>query len=72
LKNSASGAHSRQSKGGISPHTFRATGITVYLEDGGALGRAQQIAAHESARMTKLYDRHGDEVGLDEIERIMF
>lgn len=59
-------------KGEISPHTFRATGITVYLENGGALEHAQQIAAHESARTTKLYDRRGDEVSLDEIERIVF
>ncbi len=59
-------------KGGISPHTFRATGITVYLENGGALEHAQQIAAHESSRTTKLYDRRSDEVSLDEIERIVF
>jgi integrase/recombinase XerD len=56
----------------ISPHTFRATGITVYLENGGALEHAQQIAAHESSRTTKLYDRRSDEVSLDEIERIVF
>jgi integrase len=41
--------------GGISPHMFRATGISVYLENGGTLEHAQQIAAHESARATKLY-----------------
>ena len=28
-------------------HTFRATGITAYLENGGTLEHAQQIAAHE-------------------------
>ena len=59
-------------QGGMSPHTFRATGITVYLENGGALEHAQQIAAHESSRTTKLYDRRSDEVSLDEIERIVF
>jgi integrase/recombinase XerD len=28
------------------------------------------MAAHESARTTKLYDRTGDEITLDEVERI--
>lgn len=51
-------------------HTWRATGITAYLQNGGTLERAMQIAAHESARTTKLYDRTHDEVSLDEIERI--
>jgi site-specific recombinase XerD len=51
-------------------HTFRATGITTYLENGGTLEGAQAIAAHESARTTKLYDRTGDAITLDEIERI--
>ena len=51
-------------------HTFRATGITAYLESGGILEHAQKIAAHESVRTTKLYDRTSDAVSLDEIERI--
>jgi integrase/recombinase XerD len=51
-------------------HTFRATGITAYLENGGAIEHAQLIAAHESPRTTKLYDRTADNVSLDEIERI--
>jgi len=51
-------------------HTFRATGITAYLENGGTIENAQAIAAHESPRTTKLYDRTGDEVTLDEVERI--
>ncbi|SRR5581483_926819 len=54
----------------ISPHSFRATGITAYLENGGTLEKAQQIAAHESASTTKLYDRTSDTISLDEIERI--
>lgn len=54
----------------ISCHTFRATGITAYLENGGTLEAAQAIAAHESARTTKLYDRTADVITLDEIERI--
>lgn len=51
-------------------HTFRATGITAYLENGGTIENAQAIAAHESPRTTKLYDRTNDELTLDEIERI--
>lgn len=55
----------------ISCHSFRATGITTYLTNGGTLEKAQQIANHESPRTTKLYDRTTDEVSLDEIERIV-
>jgi site-specific recombinase XerD len=51
-------------------HSFRATGITNYLENGGTLEKAQQMAAHESPKTTKLYDRTGDEITLDEVERI--
>jgi integrase len=51
-------------------HVFRATGITAYLEAGGTLENAQAMAAHESPRTTKLYDRTGDEITLDEVERI--
>lgn len=51
-------------------HTFRATGITAYLENGGMIENAQAIAAHESPRTTKLYDRTSDEITLDELERI--
>jgi site-specific recombinase XerD len=54
----------------IGCHTFRATGITVYLKNGGKLEIAKQMAAHESARTTGLYDRRDDEISLDEIERI--
>jgi len=52
-------------------HTFRATGITAYLDNGGTIENAQAIAAHESPRTTKLYDRTSDEITLDEIERIV-
>lgn len=51
-------------------HTFRATGITAYLENGGTVEKAQAIAAHESPRTTKLYDRTSDKLTLDEIEKI--
>jgi len=55
----------------IGCHTFRATGITVYLQNGGSLEAAQQMANHESIRTTKLYDRTGEQVTLDEVERIV-
>jgi site-specific recombinase XerD len=51
-------------------HVFRATGITAYLEAGGTLENAQAMAAHESPRTTKLYDRTDDAITLDEVERI--
>ena len=51
-------------------HTFRATRITAYLLNGGTLERAQAIAAHESPRTTKLYDRTADEVTVEDIEKI--
>jgi site-specific recombinase XerD len=54
----------------IGNHTFRATGITAYLKNGGTLERAAAIANHASTRTTQLYDRRSDEVNLDEIERI--
>ena len=52
-------------------HTFRATGITAYLDAGGTVENAQAIAAHESPRTTKLYDRTSDQITLDEVERIL-
>jgi site-specific recombinase XerD len=51
-------------------HTFRAISITAFLENGGILEAAQAIAAHEPARTTKLYDRTGGAITLDETERI--
>lgn len=55
----------------IGNHSFRATGITEYLKNGGKLEIAQQMANHESARTTGLYDRRNDQVSLDEVERIV-
>lgn len=54
----------------IGCHTFRATGITAYLNNGGTLEKAQQIANHASPQTTKLYDRTGDDITFDEIQRI--
>lgn len=59
-------------EGRVCNHSFRATGITVYLENGGSLETAAHIAAHESPRTTKLYDRTADYITLEEIERIRF
>ena len=52
-------------------HTFRATGITAYLSNGGTLEHAQRIAGHASPKTTKLYDRTADTISVDEIERIV-
>ena len=54
----------------IGCHTFRATGITAYLANGGALEHPQEMAAHESPRTTKLYDRTKERLTQDEVERI--
>ena len=65
----------RSATAGLPPstccHTFRATGITAYLSNGGTLEHAQQIAGHASPKTTKLYDRTADTVTVDEIERIV-
>ena len=57
-------------EGKLGCHVFRATGITACLEGGGTLEKVRAMAAHESPRTTKLYDRRGDEMTLDEVERI--
>jgi site-specific recombinase XerD len=54
----------------IGNHTFRATGITAYLKNGGTLENAAAMANHASTRTTQLYDRRRDDVTLDEVERI--
>ena len=51
-------------------YTFRGTGITAYLENGGTLEKARQMAAHASTRTTQLYDRREDRVTLDEVVKI--
>jgi hypothetical protein len=69
----------KHSQGGTQAHlgfrlrleiTFRATGITAYLKNGGKLEIAQQIAAHDHQGQQGLYDRRDDDVNLDEVERI--
>ena len=56
----------------ISNHSFRATGITAYMKNGGTLETAATMANHSSIRTTQLYDRRpddDDDVTLDEVER---
>jgi integrase/recombinase XerC len=55
----------------IGNHSFRATGITAYLKNGGTLERAAMMANHVSTRTTQLYDRRHDDVTLDEVERVL-
>jgi site-specific recombinase XerD len=55
----------------VGNHTFRATGVTAYLKNGGTLEKAAQMANHASTRTTQLYDRRAEEVTLDEVERIL-
>src|SRR5258707_2051916 len=50
-------------------HSFRATGITAYLKNGGTLEKAAAMANHASTRTTQLYDRRRDEMSLDEVDR---
>ena len=55
----------------IGNHTFRATGITAYLKNGGTLEKAAAMANHASTRTTQLYDRRREEMSLDEVERVV-
>jgi site-specific recombinase XerD len=55
----------------VGNHTFRATGVTAYLKNGGTLEKAAQMANHASTRTTQLYDRRAEEVTLDEVERVL-
>jgi integrase/recombinase XerD len=54
----------------IGCHTFRATGITDYLTNGGRIEVAQKMAGHANAKTTGLYDRRNDDISLGEIEKI--
>ncbi len=54
----------------VSCHSFRASGITTFLRNGGTLETAATIAGNASTRTTQLYDRRQEEITQDEIERI--
>ena len=51
-------------------HSFRATGVTEYMNSGGTIEIAQRIAGHTSPSTTRIYDRSGDQLTLEEIERM--
>ena len=55
----------------VGNHSFRATGITAYLKNGGTLENAAAMANHASTRTTQLYDRRHDDISLDEVERVI-
>lgn len=56
----------------ICNHSFRATGITNYMGNGGRIDVAQEWASHSDPRTTSLYDRSVDKVSVEEVERIRF
>jgi integrase len=55
----------------IGNHSFRGTGITAYLKNGGTLEKTAAMVNHASTRTTQLYDHLSDEMSLDEVERIL-
>src|SRR3546814_20473199 len=55
----------------IGNHSFRATGITTYLKNGGTLETAPTMANHSSTRTTQLYDRRPDAVTLEGAARVL-
>src|ERR1700738_1795565 len=57
---------------GVCCHSFRATGITEYMNAGGSLDIAQRIAGHSELSTTKIYDRSQDRVTIAEIERVSY
>ena len=56
----------------VNNHSFRATGITNYMQNGGRIDIAQEWASHADPRTTGLYDRNTDKVSVEEVERIRF
>ena len=54
----------------IGCHTFRATGITDYLTNGGSIEIAQRMAGHSNAKTTGLYDRRNDDISVSEVEKV--
>lgn len=54
----------------IGCHTFRATGITDYLTNGGRIEVAQRMAGHSNPKTTGLYDRRHDDISISEVERV--
>jgi hypothetical protein len=42
-----------------------------YFNKGGSPANSATMANHASTRTTQLYDRHRDEMNLDEVERVV-
>lgn len=53
-------------------HSFRATGITAFLESGGRIETAAYLAGHASVRTTQLYDRREQQLAGAELSRMHF
>ncbi len=51
-------------------HTFRATGITDYLTNGGKLEIAQRVAGHSNAKTNGFHDRRNDDIRVSEVDRV--
>ena len=51
-------------------HSFRATGITVFLENGGTLSDASWLAGHNSVRTTERYDHRTHKSTVAHVETI--
>lgn len=56
----------------FSNHSFRATGLTEFLVNGGSLETAQELANHADSRTTRLSDRRATRMELAEIVRIRY
>jgi integrase len=74
IRHADAGFHVNERRAGIMTkvgnHSFRATGITAYLKNGGTLEKAAAMANHASTRTAQLYRRGRGEINLDEVERI--
>jgi site-specific recombinase XerD len=44
--------------------------VTEYMNSGGTIEIAQRIAGHTSSSTTRIYDRSGDQLTFQEIERV--
>jgi site-specific recombinase XerD len=65
-------AHASGLKKRVCCHSFRATGITEYMNAGGSLDIAQRMAGHSQLSTTKIYDRSQDRLTMAEIEKVSF
>ena len=53
-------------------HSFRATGITEYLNAGGSIHIAKRIAGHSQLSTTQIYDHSGDGGMIAAIEKVSY